>query len=49
MKELIWVIQFSPLKIVMIASLIVHLMGSNLDDKMELCWDLQIELQIDLN
>ena len=49
MKELRWVIKFSPLKIIMMVSLITHLMGSHLDDKMELHWDLQIELQMDLN
>ena len=49
MKELSWVLQLPPLKDIMMASLIVHLLGSHLDEKMELHWDLQIELQMDLN
>ena len=44
MKELIWVLQLAPLKDIMIASLIVHLFESHWDKKMELYWDLQIEL-----
>ena len=49
MKELSWVLQFLPLKDIMLASLIVHLLGSHLDEKIELHWDLQIELQMELN
>ena len=49
MKELIWVLQFVPLKDIIMTSLIVHLLGSHWDDKLELRWGLQIELQMDLN
>ena len=49
MKDLRWVLQFFPLKDIMMASLIVHMMGSPLDDKMELHWDLHMETQMDLN
>ena len=49
MKELSWVHQFALLKDVFIASLIFHLLGSYLDDKITLKWDLQIELQMEFN
>ena len=49
MKKLSLVIQFVPLKDILTAILIVHLMGYHLDEKMELHWDLQIELQMGLN
>ena len=49
MKELIWVLQFAPLKDIMMVILMVHLMESHWDEKMGLQWDLQMKLQMDLN
>ena len=49
MKELIWVLQFAPLKDIMMASLMVQLLGSHWDEKMEMHWDLQMEQNIDWN
>ena len=46
MKELIWVLQFAPMKDIMMASLIVHLMESCGDKKMIQNWDLLIELEM---
>ena len=49
MKELSWVLQFFPLKDIMMLILVVHLMGSHWDEMPELHWNNQIELQMDLN
>ena len=49
MKELGWVLQLDPLKDIMIASLMVHLLEFCWDNKKELNWDLQMDLQTDLN
>ena len=49
MKELSWVLHFVPMKYIMMERLMVHLIGTNCDEKMELHWDLQIDLQMDLN
>ena len=49
MKELCWVHQFVTLKDIMLARLMIRLLESYFDQNMELHWDLQIELQLDLN
>ena len=44
MKELIWVLQLVPLKDIIMTSLMVHLMGSPWDEKMEMHWYLLMVL-----
>ena len=48
MKELSWVLKLAPLKDIMMASLMVHLLGSHLDEKIEMHWGLHMELQTGL-
>ena len=49
MKELSWVLQFFPLKDIMMAIFMVHLLGSHCDEKMELHWYIQMEMQLDFD
>ena len=49
MKELSWVLQFPPLKDIMMVIFMIHLMESHWDEKMDLHLDIQMELQMDLN
>ena len=49
MKELNWVLQFFPMKDIMMTSLVVHLMKSPWDERTKVHWDLQMEMQMDLN
>ena len=44
MKELSWFIQLAPLKDIKTEILMVHLMGYQWDERMELHWDLHMEL-----
>ena len=47
MKELSWVLQLGPLKDMIMTRLMINLVGSYWDEKTELYWDLQMELQMD--
>ena len=48
LMELSWVLRFPSLKDIMMASLMVHLLGSHLDEKIEMHWGLHMELQTGL-
>ena len=48
MKELSWVLQLDHLKDTKMAILMVYLIGSHWDEKTELQWDPQMELQMEV-